>query len=365
MNIAPSAIASVTINQSNSAAGTIVVDETGGTVLTFNYSGNLSGDQFAAPVTDGNTGTDLVLQAVPNYTFITDFTKNNDIQTELIREFPTGIFTANNSFATPFDITPNGNGNNFYDGFTHGSALTINVAIPDATNVYTLMNAYAPLSSDQIATVEFIGSEGTTETFTLVAGNQIRDYYEGVYANSINGTTTQNAFTVNGVTDGPPGNEGFGTFHIDEQDFTLSSAFASQTLVQIVITDLGNQRGGTDVPILLGATAQSADPSVHWISSSNGDWSDTADWNTGVTPDSGVDAIVDASGAYTLTITGADAANSLTITSAGAGADVQDEGGGSLNTRRLAYHRRRLVQPYRRQLVGIFDLRGERRLFHR
>jgi hypothetical protein len=59
--IAPSTIASVTIDTSNS---TIVVDETGGAQLTFSYSGDLSGYQFAAPVTDNNGGTDLVLQTV-------------------------------------------------------------------------------------------------------------------------------------------------------------------------------------------------------------------------------------------------------------------------------------------------------------
>ena len=45
--IASSDIASVTIDQSSADAGTIVVIETGGTQLSFNYTGNLSGDQFA------------------------------------------------------------------------------------------------------------------------------------------------------------------------------------------------------------------------------------------------------------------------------------------------------------------------------
>ena len=61
--IASSDIASVTIDQSSADAGTIVVIETGGTQLSFNYTGNLSGDQFAPPAPDSGGGTDLVLTA--------------------------------------------------------------------------------------------------------------------------------------------------------------------------------------------------------------------------------------------------------------------------------------------------------------
>jgi hypothetical protein len=76
----------------------------------------------------------------------------------------------------------------------------------------------------------------------------VRDWYQGTAANSINGTTTQNAFTVTNTNEA----FGYGTHLIDEQDFHLSSAFATQTLQQVIITALGN---GT--PILLGMTAQS------------------------------------------------------------------------------------------------------------
>ena len=51
----------MTIDQSTADAGTIVVIETGGTQLSFNYTGNLSGDQFAPPAPDSGGGTDLVL----------------------------------------------------------------------------------------------------------------------------------------------------------------------------------------------------------------------------------------------------------------------------------------------------------------
>ena len=74
-NIAPADITSVTINSSDS---TIVVDETNGSVLTFNYTGNLNGDQFAPPATDNNGGTDLVLEQAPSLPMVDNWTGNGN-----------------------------------------------------------------------------------------------------------------------------------------------------------------------------------------------------------------------------------------------------------------------------------------------
>jgi hypothetical protein len=194
---------------------------------------------------------------------------SNDIQTGLISTFPTGTFTANNALATPFDIPASSS--NFYDGFGFngaGDSITMNVSIPDVTNVYTLMNAYDPASGVTLATIEFIGSAGATETFDLVGGSDIRDFYQGAYANSLtnstSGVTAENAFTctdpttclgAGGTGDVDTGDTGI--YVIDEQDFTLDSAFATQTLIQIIVTDTYD---GSD-PILLGVTAGSASPS--------------------------------------------------------------------------------------------------------
>jgi len=240
---------------------------------TLDLTGNYSQDDFA-PVPDSSSsdaGTEVVF-SLPDYTFITDFTKNNNIQADLIKEFPTGQFTANDSLATPFDIASDSNGNNYYDGFTNGGALTIDVSISDVTNVYTLMNAYSPGSGFETATVEFIATGGVTETFELVNGDNIRDFFQGDYANTLNNTpisdpSAENAFsiTTTGTDGGGTGNTSTGssgTYNIDEQDFALSSAFASQTLTEIVITDLGGARGGSDVPALLGITAESGSVST-------------------------------------------------------------------------------------------------------
>jgi hypothetical protein len=186
------------------------------------------------------------------------FTGNSDIQTNLISTFPTGPYTpSNNSFGAPFSIPV---GPNNYNAISNnGTQLTITTSVFDVTNVFTLMNAYSPSPGDQIASVQFIATGGVSETFDLVAGTNIRDFYQGSFANTINGTTTQNAFSCNDpssclggggtgdVTSGEQGN-----YVIDEQDFVLNAAFASQTLTTIVITNTSTE-GGT--PIVLGVTA--------------------------------------------------------------------------------------------------------------
>jgi hypothetical protein len=187
--------------------------------------------------TNAGTVASPIWTNASNYTYITGFTKTNTIKTGLIKEMPTGIFHPANGFGERFDIISDANGRNFYDGFGgNGSALTINVSIPNVTDVYTLMNAYGPPSGSNGATVQFIGSQGATQTLTLVNGTDIRDFYQGGFANSINGTTTQNAFTVANVEDaagsGNVNTGATGTYVVDEQDFHLAAAFATQTLTQ-------------------------------------------------------------------------------------------------------------------------------------
>jgi len=208
------------------------------------------------------------------YTYVTIPTSNN-IQTGLISTVPTGTFTANNSLATPFNIPsasgkcgPGGNQPcNFYDGFGFsgsGQSIAMNVSVANATDVYTLMNAYDPAGGQQLATITFGGTGGTTLTLDLVGGQVIRDFYQGSFTNSltngVTGVNALNAFTcVRPTTCLGAGGSGNvqtglnGTYVVDEQDFSLGNVFRGQTLTSITITDTHN---GSD-PILLGATVGS------------------------------------------------------------------------------------------------------------
>ena len=215
----------------------------------------------------------LLAQTDPVHNFVT-IPATNCIQTDLISTFPTGIFTTQNGLAIPFSIPSahdtcgvTGNGAcNFYDGFGFtggGQQIMISAeSIPNVRHVYTLMNAYTPALGQQLATIEFVGSMGASQTFPLVAGENIRDFYQGGYANTLNNgiphSVALNAFTcidpANCLGAGGTGNVQTGlagTYVVDVQEFFLGPKFASQDLVQIIITDTYN---GSN-PILLGITA--------------------------------------------------------------------------------------------------------------
>jgi pimeloyl-ACP methyl ester carboxylesterase len=203
---------------------------------------------------------------------------SNSIQEDLIDTFPLGTFTANNQLATLFEIpsTPNTCGYNglgpcnYYDAFGFdgaGQSITIDVSIPNVAHVFTLMNAYTPVAGQQLATIEFFGSNGATETFPLVAGQDIRDFYQGSFANTLTngipGVNAVNAFScvdpatcLGGGGTGNVTTGAAGTYVIDEQQFSLSPAFLTQNLVKIVITDTYD---GSD-PILLGITTDQGTP---------------------------------------------------------------------------------------------------------
>ncbi len=187
------------------------------------------------------------------------FTYTNNIQTGLISTFPTGTYTATDG--TQFSI-PSAAGNcgpsanqpcNFFDNgtgqFTAGNHLTINVSLPDATDVYTLINGYfRAIDTGTVGTVEFLGTGGTSITFNLIGGNDLRDFYNsGQYVNTLTntvpGVNAVNTFECNDPSTclgaGATGNVATGhqgNYVVDEQHFSLGSTFAGQTLTQIIIT---------------------------------------------------------------------------------------------------------------------------------
>ncbi len=259
---------STSTNSAGQASTTVTAGASAGTVNITAAAGLLTA-QFTLAV-NANTGNSSA-----GYQLLT-FPTTNNIQTGLINAFPTGIFTANNFLGTPFSISAAG-GNcgpageapcNFYDGFGslgNGLSIEINVSIDGPTDIYTLMNAYSPPAGVQVATIQFLGSGGASASFPLIGGENIRDYYQGAFANTLNNgvpdAEAMNAFACtdpgNCLGSGGTGNvqTGFtGNYVIDEQHFSLGTAFVGQTLTQIIITDTNN---GSN-PILIGLTAQSA-----------------------------------------------------------------------------------------------------------
>ncbi len=214
-----------------------------------------------------------------DYTYV-PIPGDGNIQTQLISTIPTGIFTANNALATPFSISaapgqcgPTGTSpcNALAFGLSQsGQSVTLTVSVANATDVYTLMNALMPPPGAQIATIKFVGSQGASLTFPLIAGQDIRDYYQGAFAdtltNGIPGVEALNALTCvdpasclgsGGTGNVQTGNRG--TYVADEQHFSLGTTFLGQTLTQIIITDTYNGAA----PVLLGVTVGSlGQPSI-------------------------------------------------------------------------------------------------------
>lgn len=67
---------------------------------------------------------------------------------------------------------------------------------------------------------------------------------------------------------------------------------------------------------------------IHWINPGGGDFDDGADWSGGVVPGARNRAVIDAPGAYTVTISSAEAVKSLTLDDASA--TVSFENGATL-----------------------------------
>jgi hypothetical protein len=202
---------------------------------------------------------------------------NSDIQTKLISTFPTGSSVTLGG--VPYNL-PTGP-DNYYDGFGFngsGKSIMLTTSVSNPTDVYTLMNAYftSTPAGTPLASITFSGTNGVSESFTLIAGDVIRDFYDSsTFIHTLNngelGITATNVFSCsdpsNCLGGGGTGNVNTGapgTYVIDQQDFSLGSVFAGQTLTSITIQDLNN----STTPILLGLTvgqSVSATPEPNYV----------------------------------------------------------------------------------------------------
>ena len=162
--------------------------------------------------------------------------------------YPEGSVTLG---GVPFQISAGGNNSWVASepenpGLTNPKTLTVNVGVAGATEVHTLINTiWGRGGTPSLAGIEFFGSGGGYFKKELIGNEDIRDYLQGAFTNSINNTTTTEVFNVSGR-------------RLDKQRISLPAEFAGQTLDRIVVTDTGAQ----NVQRLLVAGITVASPSA-------------------------------------------------------------------------------------------------------
>ena len=210
--------------------------------------------------------------------YITNFTKSNNIYTNINEQFPhtgtgtpgSGVGTANASFlfdpsqsavitagyapdyvsgsnkinnGVDFNLTSDANGHDFEE-ISSTSTLNISTSINDPASVYLMVGAYYGVTCD----ITFTGADGHTETFS---NNTIPDFNGGNAGNN-------QLFVVHDVGAGGTGNSTTGdtnNYDITELGFALDSTLSQENLTSISISITG---GGTG--LLYGATATTVTP---------------------------------------------------------------------------------------------------------
>jgi hypothetical protein len=177
------------------------------------------------------------------YTTLTLPTLNADIRTWTDGSAYDSLFPSTQTWnGVPFSLaSPDSKGNTvFYD-----DTLAIPVNVYGVTNAYTIINtAYGSDGSD-VGQVEFVGSAGADYIVQLVEGTNVRDHYDGYFENTIDGITALPAYN----------RRGFGYAGLDMQIYNLPSAFATQTLSEIIFSS--NQLGYYGQPFIAAATVAS------------------------------------------------------------------------------------------------------------
>lgn len=156
--------------------------------------------------------------------------------------YPTGTSTGNTG--VPFAIantgaaTNNGYGLNYWGGFLgvpndHGVTLAITgLNIADVTTGYTLVNTTFGTLGDNPTIVTFKSSGGSTLTFDLIEGTDVRDYNNGIYVNTTSATTTAEWFTK------PANGSDTTSQRLDQQTYDLSSLIGNITEVDVTETPI-------------------------------------------------------------------------------------------------------------------------------
>lgn len=148
----------------------------------------------------------------------------------------------------PFHLPSSGNNvwnaENAAGGGSGTQTLTMTTNAPNTTGFYTLIGTYwgtAGAPSKLSLTFNFSG--GTSYVKEFFGNADIRDYNNGSYTNTINGTSTVQVYSQ-------------GSLRLDRQFVDLQAAgHGGKTLTSVVMTDTGN--AGVQRAFIAGATAVS------------------------------------------------------------------------------------------------------------
>ncbi|MFZ0422007.1 MAG: hypothetical protein WAL80_03930 [Xanthobacteraceae bacterium] len=265
----------------------------------------VQGDTYQVSITDNGSSQTLTVidatdPAAGSVSTTTNFTDPaaGDLVTFTNRESTSnagGPYTATISDVSISPVTA-------YEAFENGSVTLAGIAasVVDPSETLSLV-----LSGFANGTTFSAGEAGTG----AYVGDWVLDQ------NDISGLATTP------LTMTPPA-DSYGTFNLQ------IAAVATDTATLTTGPDTSTNTVTDDISVTI-------NPTAYWAGQSGDDWTTANDWTdsngvTIATPNELNNVIIDQTGTYTLTIASADAANSVTITAGGAGADVQDETGGSL-----------------------------------
>lgn len=112
--------------------------------------------------------------------------------------------------------------------------LSIPVGVFGVDKVHTLINTWwGQIGGGTFASVRFLGTGALDYSVSLDGNDDIRDYLQTIYANSINGTTTVEVFKA--------GSGHYDEVRLDKQVFDLPAAFNTETLLSIELIDNGGE----------------------------------------------------------------------------------------------------------------------------
>jgi hypothetical protein len=134
----------------------------------------------------------------------------------------------------PFSIPEHGN--NAWDAARIAPSGTVTLDVPigvyGLSEVHTLIFTSKGLADgNSYACLQFFGSGGGFYEKSLYGNIDMRDWHQGDYTNTINGTTTLNVWTV--------GSGYHDENRLDMQNIALPGAFTTQTLTMMRIVDNG------------------------------------------------------------------------------------------------------------------------------